>query len=105
MADKFKKGDSIWYDVTGDISDIDPTWINWSGKWDLLTEIGQPALHTGSLTRTVTAGKFLCQVPLSDADSLDPGNYLLCIQVENTGKDYRKEVAQIKITIQPQGVA
>lgn len=104
MSDKYKSGDSIWYNVIGDITQIDPNWTNWSGSWDLLTALGTPPVATGLLSRTSTPGHFLLQVPLSSSATLSVGNYLLCAQVENLTVDFRKEVAQIKISIQQQGV-
>lgn len=104
MSQKLIQGDSLWLDIPGDISGIDPTWANWSGTWTISTTIGSPALVTGSLIKTTIDGQYRLQVSPIESASLSVGTYYLCVQVDNATVSYRKEILQEKLVISPQGV-
>jgi hypothetical protein len=104
MAEKVKQGNSLWYDLTGDITKIDSVWANWSSSWAIVDVIGNIPLASGASYKTATPGHFIAQVPPVDTLGLPVGNYLLLLQVENVTMNWRDEKDPIKITITPQGI-
>jgi hypothetical protein len=104
MKHEIKQGDSLWLDVTGEVADIDSVWANWSGKWSIVSTIGGASLAGDNLIKTATTGKFRLQVPTLVSAGLTVGEYYLCVQVENTVADYRKEIAQDRLKVTAQGI-
>ncbi len=104
MKYEIKQGDCFWLDATGEVSSVDATWEHWEAKWTIAATIGGTVLASGSAIRTTTTGKFRIQVAPSVTAPLATGDYYLCVQVDNTTVDYRKEIAQDKLVIKPQGV-
>lgn len=104
MIHTIKQGDSLWLDITGTIDDVDTVWANWAGLWAIVPAIGGTATASGSLTKTVTTGKFRFNLPTAVSAALAVGEYFLILQVENTSVDYRQEIAQDRLTVKTQGI-
>ena len=104
MSIKIKKFDSLWFNITAELTDFDPNWDNWSGKWTIVSELGGSVLLTGSITKLPDLGHFITQVPTANIGTLNPGTYFCCPEISNTSIDFRKELQPQKFVVSEQNV-
>jgi hypothetical protein len=102
-----KQGNSLWIDITCDISEIDKVWANWSGSWKISAALGSVALLSGTLEKSTTPGLFHLKIgPVSGGVAwagLAPETYVLATEILNATADYSQEDHD-SLTILQQGI-
>ncbi len=103
---KRKQGDSIWIDVAGEgLAEVDAAWDNWTGEWAIIRSLDdRTPIVSGAMAKGATIGDFRMRAGATAMAAVDPGDYLLVLQISNAAADYRQEIAHEKLLISMQGV-
>ena len=99
-----RQGNSLWLQLTGDISLVDTTWSNWTGKWSIRDKTTLLSVASGDLTRSTVDGVFIMAVPPASTVGLAAKEYDLITEITNVARNYNDEWKPDTLVVQAQGI-
>lgn len=99
------QGGSFSYDISSpSLPTLD---ANWVGSWALVEKLGDPTttLASGSMVLSQDSTCLELRVTPSDTLALDPGNYFLVGEIENTTINFNREVVRASFEVLRRSIA
>jgi hypothetical protein len=99
------QGDSLWLDYElSNFRQIDSTWGNWEGTFEISTTESATPSVTGNLVPSANGGVFYLRLGTDNSswNALAAGTYKLFAQFVNTTAKYREEKHDV-LTVKTQG--
>lgn len=92
-TDTIKQGDSLFYDFTAEIENVDAEWGYWLGRWAIVKKVGDTPLINGDLLKDATPGlfQFRGSYKLAGWSTLPSGPLILVTEFVNERQGYKEE--------------